>query len=350
MHEQPILSIIVPVYNVERYLNRCMETLVNQTLENIEIVLVDDGSEDESGGICENWAEKDNRIKVIHKKNEGLGFARNSGLAIASGIYVGYVDSDDYIAIDAFERVVKRLEETNADVCYYGCIDVRGDGKSYGNPPEKLLYKDDETMDYVRKILGPKPDSTERLFGGVSAWSGIARLEFIRNNNILFPSERECLCEDVFYNLNICLKANAIAIEPTCLYYYCHNQNSLTMSYRKDRFEAALRMYEDLKKTFADNVSDPDIEERTKRAFMQNLIVCIKQEIVYKDINGKNCMRDNLRKMCEDAAVKEVLNMYPINAMKMRQRLFFNAVKKKWIFMIYCLMNIRIKRSINGQV
>lgn len=93
---KPKVSIIVPCYNVEKYLDQCMNNLVNQSLQEIEIILVDDGSPDRVPEMCDEWAMKDNRIKVIHKKNEGLGYARNSGLEIAMGEYVTFVDSDDY--------------------------------------------------------------------------------------------------------------------------------------------------------------------------------------------------------------------------------------------------------------
>ena len=94
---KPKVSIIVPVYNVEKYLDRCMESLLNQTLKDIEIILVDDGSPDNCPQICDEYAKKDSRVKVVHKVNAGLGYARNSGLDVASGEYVAFVDSDDYV-------------------------------------------------------------------------------------------------------------------------------------------------------------------------------------------------------------------------------------------------------------
>ena len=99
------VSIIVPVYKVEKYLARCVESLINQTLKNIEIILVDDGSPDNCPALCDKWAEKDERIKVIHKENAGLGFARNSGMEIAEGRFIGFVDSDDYVKNDMFEQI-----------------------------------------------------------------------------------------------------------------------------------------------------------------------------------------------------------------------------------------------------
>ncbi len=111
-----LISIIVPVYNVEKYLDKCIESIVNQTYDNLEIILVDDGSTDNSGQMCEDWARKDNRIKVIHKKNGGLSDARNVGIENASGAYIGMVDSDDIIAATMFEDLYKGIISNDGDI------------------------------------------------------------------------------------------------------------------------------------------------------------------------------------------------------------------------------------------
>ena len=325
-----------------------MESLCNQTYREIEIVLVDDGAKDSSGKMCDDWAAKDNRVKVVHKENAGLGYARNSGIDVATGTYVAYVDSDDYIVEDAIEKVVKRLEETGADICYFGCIDVCPDSKSYGTPPKKLLYTEDETIEYVKMILGPSADSTDFLFGGVSAWSGIVKKYLLDSASIRFPSERECLCEDVFYNIKVCMNAKCIAVEPSCLYCYCHNDNSLTTRYRDDRFDAAKRMYYSLGDIVSDAKSDPEISERMYRAFMQNIIVCVKQELIYKEPIGQKKMKQNLKAICNDELVVETMHNYPINRLPIKQRLLFSAIKYKLILVIELLVGVRIKKGVRG--
>ena len=112
------VSIIVPVYNVEKYLDRCMESLLNQTLKDIEIILVDDGSPDNCPQMCDEYAKKDSRVKVVHKANAGLGYARTSGLEVATGEYVAFVDSDDYVDLDAYQTMYNEAVRENADyVC-----------------------------------------------------------------------------------------------------------------------------------------------------------------------------------------------------------------------------------------
>ena len=115
----PKVSVIVPCWGVEKYLDRCVESLVNQTLKDIEIILVDDESPDRVPVMCDDWAKKDSRIRVIHKKNGGLGFARNSGLDIATGEYVTFCDSDDYIEQEAYETMYNEAKKEDLDICYF---------------------------------------------------------------------------------------------------------------------------------------------------------------------------------------------------------------------------------------
>ena len=114
------ISVIVPVYNVEKYLSKCIDSILSQTYKNLEIILVDDGSPDSSPKICDKYKERDNRIKVIHKKNGGLASARNAGMDIATGKYIGFVDSDDMIAEDMYEVLLENMIKSNAEiaVCY----------------------------------------------------------------------------------------------------------------------------------------------------------------------------------------------------------------------------------------
>ena len=114
------VSIILPIYNVEKYLDRCVDSLLNQTLKDIEIIMVDDGSPDNCPQMCDEYAKKDRRVKVVHKKNGGLGFARNSGLDIANGEYVAFVDSDDYVGLDMYKTLYDRAEVDKCDAVFCG--------------------------------------------------------------------------------------------------------------------------------------------------------------------------------------------------------------------------------------
>ncbi|WP_157764146.1 glycosyltransferase family 2 protein [Paenibacillus borealis] len=126
---KPLISIIVPIYNVEQFIKKCIDSIIYQTYRNLEIILVDDGSPDNCGRICDSYANQDNRIKVIHKKNGGLSSARNAGLNVATGNYIGFVDSDDWIEIDMFEKLLSVSEREDADIVQCGYNSVLENGK-----------------------------------------------------------------------------------------------------------------------------------------------------------------------------------------------------------------------------
>lgn len=117
MSDSPLISVIIPVYNVEKYLHRCLDSVIEQTYKNLEVILIDDGSTDHSGEICDDYAAKDVRIHVIHQENQGVSAARNKGLDTAKGEYIAFVDSDDYILPEMYAKMLECIIENNVDFC-----------------------------------------------------------------------------------------------------------------------------------------------------------------------------------------------------------------------------------------
>lgn len=201
----PLVSIIVPIYNVEKYLRKCVYSIINQTLTNIEIILVNDGSTDNCGKIIDEYAKNDKRIVVIHKENEGQSSARNKGLDIARGKYVGFVDSDDSIHKDMYENLYKSIEYSNADISVCGREAYSEDGKSY--------YKkelDDELLDFSKQ--SKVNYVINRLFykHTVSGCNKIYKNEIIQNNKIRFEDIKYVGSEDALFNYKILLHTNKI--------------------------------------------------------------------------------------------------------------------------------------------
>lgn len=229
---QPLFSIVVPIYNVELYLDRCVESLVRQTYTALEIILVDDGATDRCPEICEEWAKKDVRIKVIHKSNAGLGMARNTGLDTASGEYICFVDSDDYLVSDAVERCVATLEEHMADTVLFGRYDAypNGDVVEDRTHVVKCVYAEDSVSDALLPEL-----LTSGVGYGVSACSKVFSVKIINENKISFRSEREIISEDAFFCLDYFSKSKKAVVIPDRLYCYFKNANSLSRTYRDDR-------------------------------------------------------------------------------------------------------------------
>ena len=200
-----LISVIVPVYKVEEYLCECLDSIINQTYKNLEIILVDDGSPDNCGKICDEYALKDSRIKVIHQQNGGLSAARNAGLDIANGDYIGFVDSDDYIELNMYEELYNSLNENNADMsaCGIECFGLKNKTESYGNRvlnnPDflKLLLKDEITSYAVNKLYKKKLFSDIRFPAG-KKFEDMAVLHLVAEK-----SSSTAATDKTFYNYRI---------------------------------------------------------------------------------------------------------------------------------------------------
>lgn len=242
--KQDLVSIIVPVYNVERYLNRCIDSIVRQSYSNLEIILVDDGSTDNSSDICEEWKIKDNRITVIHKVNAGLGYARNTGLDYANGKFVFFVDSDDYIDINMVGDCIENASIYKSDVVLFGFNYADSNGRILRKATpcvEKLFYEDDEILRFVfPEMIYPEG---KRLNLIMSASSGMYSLEVINRYKFRFFSEREYISEDTYSLMFLYKNIKKVSIIKNTFYYYCENPKSLTHRYRRDRYIRHIKMY-----------------------------------------------------------------------------------------------------------
>lgn len=211
------ISVIVPVYKVEQYLNRCIQSIVNQSYNDLEIVLVDDGSPDECPAICDSWAERDQRIKVIHKENGGLSSARNAGLDIATGDYIAFVDSDDYAASNMFEIMLDAAIRNNVDVACCGRVRVSTASKvEMFTLPEEQVFTGEEAIKQL-------------LIGGAieeAAWDKLYKADIFDKRR--FPDGE--INEDIVQTIEILGACRQIVHVGRALYYYCENKNSITTS------------------------------------------------------------------------------------------------------------------------
>lgn len=213
---EPLVSVIVPVYNVEKYLEKCVNSLLQQTYKNIEIILVNDGSTDESGKMCENLAQEDDRIKVFHKKNGGLSDARNYGVERATGEYIGFVDSDDYVHERMYEKLLSTILRHDAEMSE--CTVTR----VYKNTTIDFYSSDDfefqvDSKKYLEEYL-----LNERVYG--SAWCKLIKAEIAKK--IKFPVGK--IYEDAFYSLELIKILKKIVIISDSLYYYYIREGSIT--------------------------------------------------------------------------------------------------------------------------
>lgn len=334
-----LISVIVPVYNVERYLTKCIESITSQSYRQLEIILVDDGSKDSSGKMCDSFSHSDTRIKVIHKDNQGLGMARNTGIDHATGEFIAFIDSDDYIEPEAFSKLIDYISKYDGDVYYFGHYIVSNSTKrENGAIPSRLHYVGQECQrDFFLNALGKEPPEKGSNFAGISAWCALYRRKFIVNQNIKFLSERKILCEDIFFNLDVSGRAQNIYIVPEYLYDYVHREYSLTNAYRADRFNVAIVMHENLqeKLNYYSVVSNKD--QRVIRYLLINLIVCLKQEVAYEKKQGKSVTLKKIRNICENKIVISALKDYKVNKLPLSQIILFTSMKRKKTKVVYWL-------------
>ena len=211
----PLISIIIPVYNVEKFINDCMASVCHQTYQNLEIILVDDGAKDSSGKICDEWAKKDSRIVVIHKTNGGLSDARNAGIKASSGKYLMFIDSDDVVSESLVEHLYSSIKETGAQISICDPVHIKpGEQPIYQNAKKQYLYNAEEALCEMMY-------QTSFLF---SAWGKLYQAELF--NDISFPVG--LLFEDVAVMYKLFDKCEKIAYSDAKLYGYLHRENSIT--------------------------------------------------------------------------------------------------------------------------
>lgn len=217
--KQPLISIIVPVYKVEKYLGKCIESILAQTYKNIEVILVDDGSPDSCPAICDRYADKDNRVVVIHKQNGGLSDARNAGLDIARGDFISFVDSDDFVANNFCEVLLKAINKENADlaVCNYLRVD-----ENYN-----LIQEKNMELPFKNECI-----TSEKFMQGyfgkcgwyyVVVWNKLYKKSLF--NNLRFPYGKQH--EDEFLIHHFMIRCKKIACIENALYYYVQRGNSI---------------------------------------------------------------------------------------------------------------------------
>lgn len=219
-----LISVIVPIYKVEDYLEKCINSILNQTYKNIEVILVDDGSPDKCGEICDYYATKDNRIKVIHKKNGGLSEARNYGIDIATGKYILFVDSDDFIDKNMCEVLIKEAEKNNSDIVICGHYIVKGNNY-YAS---KMLLTDSKVL--LTNLEMTKKFFLKGYFETLVVWNKLYKKElFYTNEKIRFPIGK--LNEDIFTIYKLYYIANKITAINKPLYYYVQRKESIMGSF-----------------------------------------------------------------------------------------------------------------------
>lgn len=267
------VSIVVPIYNVEKYLEQCVDSIINQTLKDIEIILVDDGSPDNCPQICNDYAKKDSRIKVVHKKNGGLSSARNAGIEVATGDYIGFVDSDDYIELDMYEKMYNIAIENNVDFVMSDYYRVSSESKVEAtlDMDEGIYDKNKIKKDIFSTLIMGDDINYGRL---LAVWHCLYKRELLDKNNLMFDEEVKYSEDNLFssiigYNAN-----NFYYMKGSYLYNYRYNPNSISKTYKPDAWSVYLMMNNKLKDLFL-SVEDYDFKNQLYAHIIYYAFNCI---------------------------------------------------------------------------
>lgn len=249
MDREPLISVIIPVYNVEKYLKKCVESVSSQTYKNLEIILVDDGSIDESGKMCDEFALKDYRIKVVHKDNGGLSSARNAGLDIASGQYISFVDSDDYISESYLDFLYNRIIEDHSEIVISGyttCYEKNDIQKKFSSNTNEVINK----IQFWEWLVFGNRDNI--LYGAVEAWSKLYIAEVF--SELRFP---EIIHEDEAILYDVIDKCHRISVTDSIGYMYFQRSESIMhKDYSVERLSAPMVMIERSRRFYSDELQE----------------------------------------------------------------------------------------------
>lgn len=314
-----LVSIVVPVYNVEKYLEKCLTSLIKQTYANIEIIIVDDGSCDTSSIICDEYAKKDKRIKVIHKINEGLSEARNTGIRHTTGSYILFVDGDDFIEQNSIEKLLQITIKNDLEILEANAIKVY----DVSNKQIDKLIKSDLLQEKVMTGLQYIIERSLTYHISAAACIKFCKLDFLKDNNLYFEKGR--LHEDELWTPKTFLKATKVMFYDFCFYHYIIRENSITQSKNKEK-----------------NIKD----------ILKN---CYDLEVVYESnsqLNSKekNILKDYLARQYMSSATlaKNHLNFYLANIDKkfvIRNAKRFTTRLKMLIYLVNVSIYIKLRRG-----
>ena len=322
------VSVVVPVYNVQKYLSRCVNSLLKQTLSGLQIILVDDESPDVCPQLCDELALKYSNVKVVHRKNGGLGLARNSGIEVADGEYIAFVDSDDYVDLNMMEVLYNECKSNDLDVVYSEFNTDEYPGYRV-IPHNEQVYHEAEIESLKLDFVGAEPDYPSSVKYEPSACKGLYSLKIIKENNIRFLSERMYISEDVLFNLDVLNCSRCVKVVPFQFYHYCLNGGSLTHTYRADRWEKLclmLKTLEEYKKYFSDVMTFNLRLSRTALAYFRMAATI---ELHRNCISWKE-KYSSIRKMLDEPILQSRLNGYPISRLPKAWRVFAYLIKKRF--------------------
>ena len=326
-----IISIIIPIYNMEQFLERCLDSVVNQTYTSLEIILINDGSTDSSGDICDTYAKEDNRIKVIHQVNAGVSSARNAGLDITTGDYISFVDPDDYIELNTYETLIAYLDDD---------IDIlRFNANRKGEVLNWLPFKGEySAIRFEQEVLLSMIGSEK--FGGMFIlgvlWIHLFKRDLIEKNQIRFNKDLR-RCEDRLFTITAMLHADKMFFIDDVLYHYQVNDESLSNRYDPIRWQQELIFLNDLKKAYTETRSHSFITEADKRIkndYILRAVTSINNEYFTNNNNSFWQRYKNIKAIVNNTHTKLSIKDIQKENSGLKGTLILGMIKYRFIFLL----------------
>lgn len=331
------ISVIVPVYNVEQYVGECIESILNQSFYDIELILINDGSKDNSGFICDEYAKKDNRIKVIHKKNEGVSIARNIGIKNASGKYIAFVDSDDLVDKEIYTTMLQAIEESGSDLvmCRYEKVYSDRNNELAIEPLREGLYDKEQIFNnLILDMIGNDPlDMSKPLIMG-STCRCLYKKDIIDKYKIEFPVIK--IAEDMLFHLYYLMSCKKVYVVNKALYYYRYNELSATNNYINNLWEILmnqLELVEDGLNKF--NLLNSKSKERLEINTFYFISWCFTNECNPRNPKKYREIIKEMKKISKHNKFKKVFTWKNIMKASFKERCLFTCIKLKLYILVY---------------
>ena len=338
------ISIIVPVYNVERYLRKCLDSLINQTYKNIEIICVNDGSTDNSLDILNEYANKDKRIIVVNKKNGGLSDARNAGMLKVTGEHMMFVDSDDWIDLETCEKSLDAMIKYSVDVVMWSYT------REYTEKSlPKIIFNEDcyfnenETRyQLYRRLFGlygeelRQPENADAI---VTAWGKLYKSKLIMDNDIKFVDTKKIGTEDALFNIEVFKYVHTVYfINKYYNHYRKDNEVSLTSNYKKDFYKKWHNLYD----AMAIHITKNNLDDTFKEALNNRIalgMIGLGLNTLAKPVSFFN-KRKELKTILKDNQIKNVVKSLDISYFPLHWKIFFYCISKNQVLFLLILLQI----------
>lgn len=347
--KNPKVSIIVPVFNVEKYLYQCVVSIIEQTYKNIEIVLVDDGSSDNSGSICDFFSKIDSRIIVLHQKNRGVSFTRNIGTKRATGDYIMYLDSDDWIEKETCEVAIEAAQKNDAEVVFWSYEKTFAKRDSVRIPlfETDRLFEGTERQWLHRRMIGlvgkelTAPTKTDAFN---SPWGKLYRKDIIETNNIVFLDHKEVGSEDVLFNIQVFwLIKKAYYIHRFFNYYRQDTPNALTKTHKSALFPRFLNLFSYIDSFMMKNHLSGDYQIALNNRIALSIINIVLSISTSNNRERASEKRSSIKELLMNTTYRSALNNLNFKFLPFHWKVFFFTCQKQFILLVFVQALIMLK-------